>query len=459
MNPFCSLRCLTAAVACLVAPHVCAATDSLLWKRTPDANWNRSSITPLASLPDWRPAGPDERSWLGGWAARRIGEGTGFFRVERVDGRWWLVDPQGYLFFSVGLTSVRPPTREPAKSAYAERWQDPAAWAADTVSMLREAGYNNIGRWSALGSLNAVTRRMPYTTSFNFMQSFGKKLGLTSHGYGHARYAHNAIPVFHPDFEAHCDELAETEIAPLAQDFHVLGHFTDNELPIPRDALAATLAIDPDATPALRHNREFAWQWLRERRGPEATAADVTEDDNLDYLGAVMDRYFAVTTAALRRHAPHHLNFGPRLHGSGIHTDQVIAAAGRHLDVIAINYYNVWRPSDTHLERWRTQAPDTPFLISEFYVKGEDSGMDNGPGAGWIVPTQRDRGLWYQNFTLTLLEAPHCVGWQYFKYQDEPGDSNKGILDPAFAPHSNFTALMAPIHENVYSLRMKMAGE
>ena len=33
---------------------------------------------------------------------------TGFFRVEKVDGKWWFVDPEGYLFYSAGSTGIGP---------------------------------------------------------------------------------------------------------------------------------------------------------------------------------------------------------------------------------------------------------------------------------------------------------------------------------------------------------------
>jgi hypothetical protein len=31
---------------------------------------------------------------------------TGFFRVEKIDGKWWFVDPEGHLFFSAGSTGI-----------------------------------------------------------------------------------------------------------------------------------------------------------------------------------------------------------------------------------------------------------------------------------------------------------------------------------------------------------------
>ena len=33
---------------------------------------------------------------------------TGFFRAEELDGKWWLVDPDGALFFSLGVDVVTP---------------------------------------------------------------------------------------------------------------------------------------------------------------------------------------------------------------------------------------------------------------------------------------------------------------------------------------------------------------
>lgn len=47
------------------------------------------------------------RSQFGGWADGPQLEGTGYFRTEKVGGKWALVDPEGYLFFSSGIANVR----------------------------------------------------------------------------------------------------------------------------------------------------------------------------------------------------------------------------------------------------------------------------------------------------------------------------------------------------------------
>ena len=43
---------------------------------------------------------------FGGWAAGPKREATGFFRVEKMDGKWWFVDPLGNLFWSSGIDCI-----------------------------------------------------------------------------------------------------------------------------------------------------------------------------------------------------------------------------------------------------------------------------------------------------------------------------------------------------------------
>lgn len=50
---------------------------------------------------------PENRSQYGGWKAGPALKATGFFRTEKVNGQWWMVDPEGYLFFSHGPANVR----------------------------------------------------------------------------------------------------------------------------------------------------------------------------------------------------------------------------------------------------------------------------------------------------------------------------------------------------------------
>ena len=50
-------------------------------------------------------ANPGPKTWdkYGGWAAGPQLEATGRFRTEKVNGKWWFVDPEGHLFWSFGV--------------------------------------------------------------------------------------------------------------------------------------------------------------------------------------------------------------------------------------------------------------------------------------------------------------------------------------------------------------------
>ncbi len=48
-----------------------------------------------------------DRCKFGGWAQGPKLQATGFFRTEKVDGQWTLVDPEGCKFFMTGLANVR----------------------------------------------------------------------------------------------------------------------------------------------------------------------------------------------------------------------------------------------------------------------------------------------------------------------------------------------------------------
>jgi hypothetical protein len=46
-------------------------------------------------------------SQYGGYLQKTV-KATGFFRTEKIDGRWWFVDPEGHLFLSVGVDCIAP---------------------------------------------------------------------------------------------------------------------------------------------------------------------------------------------------------------------------------------------------------------------------------------------------------------------------------------------------------------
>ena len=136
-------------------------------------------------------------------------------------------------------------------------------------------------------------------------------------------------------------------------------------------------------------------------------------------------------------------------------------AIGSYADAVSINYYSDWVPDAASMSMWEREAAK-PFMITEFYVKAEDSGLPNHTGAGWLVHSQLDRGIFYQNFVLTLLESGKCVGWHWFKYQDNDPldphaelsnlDSNKGIVNYKYEVYGPLLEQMRNLNLRIYQV-------
>jgi hypothetical protein len=87
-------------------------------KRKPDMAWKTYETRTLARMAAFRPgARKVPLSTYGGRLDRKV-KATGFFRVEKVGNRWWLVDPEGCLFIHVGVCGVRATLSPGVRDAY-----------------------------------------------------------------------------------------------------------------------------------------------------------------------------------------------------------------------------------------------------------------------------------------------------------------------------------------------------
>jgi hypothetical protein len=391
-------------------------------------------------------------STYGGDLSRKT-DARGFFYAKKEGERWWLVDPEGYDFIHVAVCSVTPAHGSPKTTeAFTSKFGSEAKWAAATSELLHANGFNGSGAWSNDAVMKAAPQRVVYCPIWNLMSAYGKKRGGTVQKPGHTGYPNDAIFVFDPDFELFAMEHAKQLVA-TKDDPWLLGHFSDNELPFYRKSLDKFLALEKDD-----YGYKGAKAWLDQRGGD---AKKISDDEREAFLGYIIDRYFSVCAKAIKMHDPNHLYLGSRFHSDEKKIAAAFQAAGKHLDVVSVNLYHQWTPDFEQLANW-VKWSGKPFMITEFYAKGEDSGMANTTGAGWLVKTQRERGLFYQNFSMGLLESKGCVGWHYFKYLDndpentkvDPSnrDSNKGILTACFEPWTDMLKLMREVNVNVYGL-------
>ena len=408
------------------------------WAGEPAAVWEKGAwvnreCTALSDLKDFKPAGPVAVSQYGGWLAKRE-RATGFFHTAKVDGRWWLADPEGYLFLCVGLNSVRP---VPAPSATPETLTpERRQWAEQTLALLRRNGFNMLGCWSDTDAFRPLAPPLPYCLRWNFMATYRHQRLVTHPVPGPIE----AIYPFDPEFAAFCDEHARG-LAATKNDPWLLGHFADNELPFHEEDIVQRYLAHPPSDPCHTAAAKFMAS-----RG----AAKPSRADDREFLHLVVSEYYRQVAAAIRKYDPNHLFLGSRFHGKALASPALMTGAGPYTDIVSVNYYNRWTPEQDRLREWSRLA-GKPILVTEWYAQADDSGLPNDTGAGFRVRTQADRARFYQHFTLTLLRNPDCVGWHWFTFRDGKSN-NPGVVNAKGEPYTALLEAMRPINTQVYPL-------
>jgi hypothetical protein len=417
-----------------------------------------------ASLDDLRKAWRDEEQSLapadqglcryGGYASTSA-KATGFFRVERVDGRWWFVDPDGHLFLSLGADVVSPvmagpaagreaffralppPTLLPARRRddetgvsfltwnlqrrFGDGWL--AGWADLTFRRMDAWGLNTVANWSD-ERLRAAGRK-PYVIPLESWITGVSYLGLPD--------------VYSEAFVRAADERARRQCAPRRNDPWLLGYFPANEPPFPQKELQTAGLVLAGPKTATRAALE---KWL---------AAGDTEDRRKEFVGDAFDRYVQVTSAAVRKHDPNHLNLGMR--SGGRPTPAEIRAA-RAFDVYSVNVYREEVAADRVKEI--SELTGKPILIGEFHFGTPGRGM----AASLVqVRDQAERGKAYRYYVENALAMPELVGTHYFQWADQPSTGrfdgenyNIGLVDVTDRPYPDLVAALRETHGRVLRL-------
>lgn len=424
-------------------------------KKKPHHQWKPKETYTIKQLEGYKKKKDPTYSAYGGRMDTQF-EATGFFYTKKVKGRWWLVDPDGHLCIHKAVCAVSPGGSENFKKNRMEKYGSDENWAAETNLLLKELGFNGTAAWSANELLQSVKNRPVYTHKWSFMSSYAKERGTAKMGTGNHKYAGDIIPVFDPEFEDFADEYAK-QLADTKDDPYLLGHFSDNEMPLRTNALDLCFQLDKN-DPAY----QAAWAWLCGRKGTnDADPDDITDDDRDAFYGFYVERYLSIVSSAIKKYDPNHLYLGIRLIGVS-NNETVMRIYGKYADVLSMNWYGDWMLPAERIGNW-AKWTDKPFVISEWYAKGNDvPGLSNESGAGWLVATQKERGYYYQNMCLNLLARKNNVGWHWFKYADnDPDDlttdpsnrnANKGIVNVRYERYKELTKAMKELNTQAYRI-------
>jgi len=366
-------------------------------------------------------AGP-ELSAYGGWKQAGRREATGFFRVAQTQGRWFFVDPDGYPFWSLGVTGIRsseytpwhgrewmfaelPQAGTEEAAAYMRRplvkdgpktcvsfyyWNllriygSEEAWRKRLPGRLRSYGFNSCGNWS---SAMLEQTEIPYT---RWLKTVGEGAPMIDQRFP---------DVFDERWERWFHGVCEKEVAPHAGNPWILGWFVDNELP---------------------------WNRMRVPAG----------EDEGSYYRRYADTYFSKVTGILHQYAPNHLYLGCRFVRNPP-PDHVMEAAGRYSQVVTVNCYAM-EPDEALFQKWHT-ATGCPILIGEhhFPLLSERQLPPLYPAF-----TAAEREAAYAGYLKSWASQPYSLGAHWFQWVDQHptgrGDGENqtiGIVDLTDQPH------------------------
>jgi len=450
---------------------------------------------------------PGPRGWTkyGGHAAGPKLEATGFFHPKKHAGKWWLVDPEGRLYWSHGIDCVNwwsgntpitdrkhwfrylPPRGTPLGKFYGrgswaphgyykgkryEQYNFRAAnllrkygdgWQKEFTDIshrrLRSWGMNTIANWSSAEIF--LERRTPYVVSVNFA---GPQLEGSEGYWGKFR------DVFDPRFGASLRRSLQKQKGKSAGDPWCIGYFVDNEIAWGDDtSLAIAALVSPPEQPAKKvfvedlkkkygtpDKLNAAWgsayeSWdalLNSREAPDKKKARA---DLLAFYDRTAEEYFRTCREEVKRVAPKNLYLGCRFAWVN---DRAARAAARHCDVIGYNLYKRGI-ADFGLP----EGLDKPVIVGEFHFGALDRGMfHTGLQA---VDSQAERAAAYKSYVTGALRNPCIVGTHWFQYGDQAttgrGDGENyqiGFVDIADTPYAETIAACREVGYGMYSTRL-----
>jgi hypothetical protein len=393
-------------------------------------------------------------SKYGGFSGIKV-KATGFFRVEKIDGKLWFVDPEGYLFFSTGSTcigprsdfarvkgreyifSALPPEAElsvtnqqvkqtvtrPADQTAGTRpgpnysfftwnlyrrfgpdWYQ--KWMDFTIRRMDNWGLNTIANWSdaTLGG----SHRKAYVAT---LRGWGIETGLMG------------MPdIYSPDYAEIVNKAAEQQCAFRKDDPFLLGYFIGNEPPWPnREMELIDEILSGDATPMKAELKKY----LEREDTPERRKAFVYD---------TYTRFITIVNAAIKKYDPNHLNLGLRFGGSA--PDEIIKAS-KGFDVFSFNNYG-YAVNQNIISRVN-DLTGLPMIIGEFHFGVPERGL--APGLAQ-TPNQDERAAAYCYYVENAASSPAIIGTHWFQWVDQPttgrfdGENyNIGFVDVTDRPY------------------------
>ena len=434
--------------------------------------------------------GPGDRNAFGGWTKGPQLKATGRFRTEKVDGRWWLVDPEGRLFWSAGVTRVSPscavtplngnglPDRDALFAELPEKGS-PLAKFYDTNNEMLRPFYllKNETRWYDFSSANLFRKygdgyldafidrahRRLRSWGFNTLGNstdlavalvdrtpYAERIEAHSRGIEGAKAG---WVKFRDPFDVSFTNGVKAALAGHGREAHdkwCIGFFVDNELKWGTNdtQLAEWALASPDDQPA---KVEFMRR-LKTKYGRKVAVADVADADKRAFTTVIIEEYFRRTRDTLKEYAPGLLYLGCRFQDTT--RPEIAAIAAKYCDVMSYNVY-VRDPKGFR----NPGGVDLPVIVGEYHFGALDRGLLSG-GCRY-ADSQRHRGESLLRYMKGALANPFIVGAHWHQFSDEPvsgrfdGENLQlGLTDICDTPYAETVKAARKVTYGLYDFRV-----
>nr|ART28001.1 agarase GM002660 [Flammeovirga pacifica] len=447
------------------------------------------------------------RSKFGGHISDIQFEVKGHFYTQKYQGKWWLVDPEGHLFWSSGLNCVNsnsmttgvtgreelfsylPESDDPlqmfyGKSTwkplgfyqqfdeyktfnfyesnlfrkYGDDWKEKFGELAN--KRIKSWGMNTIGFVSDKRTIEA--HKNPYVGSVWIMDT--KKIE------GSNGYWGKFHDVFASDFKSKVKASVQSQSLG-ANDPWCIGYFVDNEMSWGNiGSLSMATLKSPEDQPAKKVfisdlkskykkieklNKQWStdyssWKDMLKNTSPQL--GEGSKEDIYAFYKKIAETYFKTIHDELVIVAPNQLYLGCRFAWGN--NKIVMKSAAQYCDILSFNKYEY---SVKHVSL--PEDVDMPILIGEFHFGAIDRGSFH-PGVK-AAKSQNDRGEKYVKYIQSALNHPNIIGAHWFQYTDQPltgrGDGenyNVGLIDVTDQPYQEVVDHFREINYQLYDYRL-----
>ncbi len=367
----------------------------------------------------------------------------------KINDRWWIIDPDGCLFWSAGVNSagklvVATPLEDrnhffegiPEKSAETEILYSGSSYKhglanlyrkygesseeeylAVSLKRMRSWGLNTLGGWSneTVGQ-HPDNIKLPYTVY----------IGSVYPG------INDKFPdVFDPRWISNVENFIEEKAAFVKDDPYFFGFFINNEIKWGTPFSLAKNSLEKDGASVgkqvyvdLLQQRLTSIDSFNEITGASLSSWDellnsvlntqgldiyALKDINVEHYNNMCEVYFKTTRDFIDLYAPGKMYLGSRWHGTHKNIYNMTVAA-KYLDIFSFNAYE----NEVEFYPYPPEGIDMPFIITEFNFGALDRGKFF-TGLGY-ASDQRNRGEKYVNFIEGALRNPNCVGAHWFMW-------------------------------------------